>query len=166
MMTLDTPDDSAAFAVPDTVPFITAPRVEAPKRPYKISRELFGATAAVGALTAKIHIVTGIAATLLRFAATIETAATGSDRTVSIDLQRAPAGSSTYTSVLSAPVALPSTWAANKIALAPFVTTDLVLGDSLRVVVATSGSLGAQQLGLFVECLVEESDCTWPPLVK
>lgn len=85
----------------------------------------------------------------------VTTAATGADRTVTVDLQKSTGGGA-FASVLSAVVTLNNTSVAKTVYSGSISSASLVAGDILQLVVAVAGSAGAQAQGLQVTATTRE----------
>ena len=80
----------------------------------------------------------------------ILTAPTGGDKKYTIDIQKAAGGSTAFTSMLASPHQVDSTSSNGDVAQIAFSTTDIANNDTLRVVVAVSGSTGSQGQGFLL----------------
>jgi hypothetical protein len=111
---------------------------------------LLSQTGTVVAATEYKRIVRGATATLLAVQATItETIATGSDRTVTIDVKKSTGGGA-FASVLGSPIVLDHTATLRAVTTASISSAGFVTGDILQVTVTVAGSAGNQALGLSV----------------
>jgi hypothetical protein len=114
-------------------------------------------TTAVVAATQDIHIVDGASGAVLKLQGAITgTIATGSDRTVNVDLQKSTGGGA-FSSVLTGTLLFNSSSTLYQVLSASIATAGLVAGDILRVIVAVAGSAGNQALGLVVEACIQET---------
>ncbi len=93
---------------------------------------------------------------LTAFGAWIEVQATGSDRTVSVDLQKSTGGGA-YATVLSAPVAIDHTTTIRILVTATISSAAYVAGDIFRLVVAVGGVGSAQATGLAFKLATQEA---------
>ena len=94
--------------------------------------------------------VRGTTPSILQVRAMIDTVATGSDRTVTIDVQRSTGGGA-FSSVLTSTLVFDHTATARTFSSATVSLPTLVDGDVIKVTVAVAGSAGNQALGLLVE---------------
>lgn len=86
------------------------------------------------------------------------TSPAGGDKQYTVDLQRAPSGSSSFVTLLSSVVTISSADASNTPQDAVLVGSPAVLvGDAIRVVVTASGSTGTQGQGFQSTINIEES---------
>lgn len=132
--------------------------IEASKfvRHQSIDTELFVAGATVTALTKDIHIVRGAIGTMVGFQAAICGAiATGTDRTVTVDLQKSTGGAA-FATVLSSTIGFTNASTLRTAVAAVFSATSLVAGDILRIVITVAGSDAAQATGLVATLIYEE----------
>lgn len=83
------------------------------------------------------------------------TAATGADRTVTVDLQKSTGGGA-FATVLSAVVTLNNTSVAKTVYSGSISSASVVAGDILQLVVAVAGAAGAQAQGLQVTVTEKE----------
>lgn len=86
-----------------------------------------------------LHIVRGSTGTLIGLEAIVHTVASATSQLCYLDLQKATA-STTYVSVLSAPISFASTDAARTVRAGTISTPGLSDGDLLRTVVTVTGS--------------------------
>ncbi len=117
--------------------------------------QLFAPATTVVALTQTLGMAHA-AGTLQAFGAWIEVQATGSDRTVSVDLQKSTGGGA-YATVLSSPVAIDHTTTIRILVTATISSATYVAGDIFRLVVAVSGSASAQATGLGYKLATQEA---------
>lgn len=126
-------------------------------RHQSIDLELFGPSTTVTALTKDIHIVRGATGTLVGLQATINgTIATGTDRTVTVDLHKSTGGGA-FATALSSTIEFDDASTLRTAVAAVFSNTSLVAGDMLRLVITVAGSDAAQAVGLFVGLVFEET---------
>lgn len=117
---------------------------------HAATAELFAAATTITALASRIlHTVRGATGTLLSFEGVIITAATGSDRTVSVDLEKSSGGAA-FASICTTKIEITNSTTIRVPVAAVLSSTTLVDGDTLRAVVTVAGSLLAQALGLSV----------------
>lgn len=79
--------------------------------------------------------------------ATIFVQATGSDRTVSVDIQKSTGGGA-FATILTAPIAITHTTTILTALAASLASASVVAGDILQLVATVAGSAGAQAQGL------------------
>jgi len=120
---------------------------------FPVARQLFGPATTITAITETLYTALG-AAEVVAVNAVIETAATGADRTVSIDIQRSSGGS--FTTILSAPISLDDSSDVRTAIGAAITDADLAAGDTLQAVVTVAGSDAAQALGLLITVHLRE----------
>lgn len=94
-------------------------------------------------------------AELVAIEAMTPTPATGTDRTVSIDLQKGNMGGS-FATVLTAPILLDDDTTARTPVVGAIASPTLTDGDSLQVVVTVAGSNANQAQGLLVTVTLRE----------
>ena len=124
---------------------------------FRFKDELFAAATTVAAIASK-YVFTAPAAGTLRSAQAVVSGAiaTGSDRTITLDLQKSTGGGGfatvlsvtfgfTHSSTLLVPVA------------GTIASPNYVAGDSFQWVVSVAGSAGAQATGLGVTLAVQEA---------
>lgn len=112
---------------------------------------------AVVAATYGARTVKGATGTIRGFRAAIfGTIATGSDRTVTVDLQKSTGGGA-FASVLSATLNFANTSTLYTVATASIGTTGVQAGDILEVLVTVAGSAGNQAKGLIVDLDLAET---------
>lgn len=113
--------------------------------------------AEITAITRDLRIIHGASGSIVAVKASITgAAATGGDRTVSIDLQNGDA-SGPFVSVLSAPIQFTGADAVRTVKQGAVNTPALAAGDILRVVVSVAGTLGLQAKGLIVSVSIREA---------
>lgn len=113
----------------------------------------------VVAATHLLHIAKG-AGELIGLAVRPITAPTGGDLAYTVDIQKAADASGTWTSLLDAPleVSVAESSANNTIYAGDLVATPTYSAeDTLRIVIALSGSTGSQGQGLIVTATVREA---------
>ncbi len=93
---------------------------------------------------------------LVAFGALVNTVATGADRTITVDLKKAAAGSNTFATVLSATVGFTNASVVNTLVVGTISSTAYVAGDTFELVVTVAGSASAQALGLLAKLCVRE----------
>lgn len=104
------------------------------------------------------HIVRGTSgAKIVDVVVVCETVPTGGDKAFTVDV-KVGNSSTSYASVLSSVVTVNSSSTAKSPITATISSADLDQGDSIKIVVATSGSTGSQGQGLRVEVRVAEVD--------
>ena len=113
-------------------------------------------TAAVVADNQYCHIIHGATCTVAGLSAAVDTVATGSDRTVTIDLQRSTAGGA-FASILGTPLVLNNSNVARTPVTAALAVTTLVQNDLLKWVITVAGVLGNQAIGLVVDLTLYEA---------
>jgi hypothetical protein len=118
--------------------------------------ELFGPTTTITALTKWLHIIRGANATAVAFQAAITTAATGGDRTVSVDLQKSSGGGA-FATILTAPIAITNGTAIRTAVSGTISSAAMVAGDIVQIVVTVAGAAGNQALGLLASFTFEET---------
>lgn len=106
--------------------------------------------------TMMVH-VAYLAGTILQFAVRPRAKPTGGDLAFTVDLQSAPNGSNTWTSHLSAAVSVSSADTDDTIKLGTLSDTTYAAGDTLRIVITTSGSTGTQGQGVICELVIDEN---------
>lgn len=147
-----------ANAVTDTS-VIAAANIAASKLEHQraISVELFGPTTTVAALTKLLHVVRGATGSVYAAEAVIITAATGGDRTVTVDIQKSTGGGA-FATVLTTTINITNGTAVRTAVAAVVNSTPaaLVDGDILQAVVTVAGVAGNQALGLLLTVTVKE----------
>jgi hypothetical protein len=118
----------------------------------QVFKELFEAATAITALNQTLFVADSVGA-LISFSALIELDTTGADRTVTVDLHKAAAASTSWATVLSATIGFADGETAGTVKLATISSTAFVAGDRFRAVVTVSGSAGNQAKGLTVRLL-------------
>jgi hypothetical protein len=108
----------------------------------------------VAAETRLVHTVRGATGTTVAVEAVLETVPDG-DRTVTVDVQKGSAGSE-FATILDAVITLDNTPADLEIKSGTISDEDLAHGDTLKVVIAISGSSGSQPQGLSVTITTRE----------
>jgi hypothetical protein len=109
---------------------------------------------AVVSATTLLHILRAIGS-VVSFEASTTTAATGGDRTVSIDLQKSTGGGA-FATILSSPISLTNATTARTVVSGTVSNPSLVDGDLLQVVVTVAGAAGSQAQGLLVTVTLRE----------
>ena len=118
------------------------------------SIQLFDPATAVAAVTRTLGMAWGVG-TIEGISAWIEVAATGADRTITVDLQKSTAGGA-YATVLSATIGFTNASAIRTAVNGTISGVNYVAGDILRLVVTVAGVAGAQATGLTVRVRVHE----------
>ena len=118
------------------------------------SVQLFDPTTAVAAVTRTLGMAFG-AGTIEGISAWIEVAATGADRTITVDLQRSTGGGA-YASVLSTTIGFTNASAIRIAVNGTISGAAYVAGDIFRITVSVAGVAGAQATGLTVRVRVHE----------
>lgn len=114
------------------------------------------AGAAVVSATRNLHIVRGATGSVISVEAMVDTAPTGADRTITIDVQKGNQ-STAFATLLAATLVINNTTAAREVKTASLVASPtLADGDTVRVVVTVAGAAGAQGQGLNVTIMVRE----------
>jgi hypothetical protein len=115
------------------------------------------AATTIAATTRSVHIVRGTVGTLVAFKAAITGAiATGSDRTVTVDLQKSTGGGA-FATVLSAPITFTHSSTLLTVSSATISTAPTAANDILAVVITVAGSASAQATGLHATATFEEA---------
>jgi len=131
--------------------------IDASKLVHVIAKQYQQGTAsAVVADTQFCHIVNGSTCTLAYVKATVDTVATGADRTVSVDLQKRT-GSGSWASVLTSTITFNSASTAGTIVSGSIATSTLAQDDYLKWVVTVAGSAGNQAIGVLAEAFFQEA---------
>lgn len=102
------------------------------------------------------HIVNGTTCTLAYVKAMVDTAATGADRTVNIDLQRSTAGGA-FATVLTSTILFNNASTARTAISGTITTSTLSQGDILKWVVTVAGAAGNQAIGVLAEAYFQEA---------
>lgn len=124
-----------------------------PRRSADIS--IVDSGTAVAAASKMLHVVRGATGTLVGIEAAVATAATGADRTVTVDLHKATGGGA-FATVLSSTIGFTNSSTPRVPYAGVINSTSIVDGDVLLVVVTVAGSAGAQALGLVVSLHYDE----------
>lgn len=103
-----------------------------------------------------IHIVRGTAGTIVAFEVVCVDAPSGGDKTFTVDLLIADAGTPSPASVLTGAVTYPNGTADCTVRTGTISSATLADGDTLLVQVAVSGSTGNQGQGLIVTTTIRE----------
>jgi len=103
-----------------------------------------------------IHIVRGATATMIDIQVACLTAPTGGDKAFTVDLQVADEDTPTPASVLSGTISYSATQEDCEVEEGTVDTEELVVGDILVLVVATSGTTGTQGSGLAITVTIRE----------
>ena len=118
-----------------------------------IHREIFDPSTAVTATTVKLADFDANA-TLIAVRAQIDVQATGGDRTVTVDIQKAAAGGA-FATVLSATINITNGTVIRTAVLGTISASALASGDTLQAVVTVAGAAGAQAKGLLVTLKID-----------
>jgi hypothetical protein len=121
-----------------------------------VSQQLFADATAIVAVSQNITLLAGASGTIRDFNAWITTVATGSDRAVTVDLQKSTGGGA-FSTICSATIGFNNASSALTLVPAVITSTGLVSGDLLKVVVTVAGSSAAQALGLSVALRYDEA---------
>lgn len=114
------------------------------------------AGAAVVSVTENLYVVRGITGLLVGVDAMVDTAPTGADRTITIDVQKGNQATA-FATLLSSTIVINNTHVARQVIAAGLVASPtLADGDTIRVVVTVAGAAGAQGQGLNVSISVRE----------
>ena len=103
-----------------------------------------------------VYTCRGVTATIIEVEVSCLDAPSGGDKKFTVDLKKANAGSPTPATVLSAVVDYSATRNDCEVVAGIIVSAALVVGDTIVVVVAVSGSTGTQGQGLIVTVTVRE----------
>lgn len=136
----------------DTTARIVATKLE---HQFACGAVALGTTDTVVAGERIMHAVYGATGEIVAFEGVVSTVATGTDRTVTVNLLRASSGS-TYATVLSSNIQFTSTSAARTPVAATLSTTALVDGDVLKASWTVAGSSLAQAIGLYLNLILRE----------
>ena len=124
---------------------------------HPLDAELIASASAVTAITKLLHI-SAVTGTVMGLKAAVMTAATGADRTVTVDLQKSTGGAA-FATVLTTAVILNNASVArvaqNAVVNATLIS--LVAGDILQVVVTVAGSANDQAKGLVISAVIDEN---------
>lgn len=123
---------------------------------FGVPLEVFGPTTTISGITKLLHIVRGATGVVVGLEGCHFVAATGADRTVTVDLQKSTGGGA-FATILSTPL----TWNTNSTAVrtaqaATISSANLVDGDILQAVITVAGSAGAQAQGLLLTLQLRE----------
>jgi hypothetical protein len=114
------------------------------------------AGAAVVNATENLRIVRGQTGLLISVDAMVDTAPTGADRTITIDVLKGNVGSG-FATLLASPLVINNTHTARQVVSASLVgSPTLAAGDTVRVTVTVAGAAGAQGQGLNVSVNLRE----------
>jgi len=124
---------------------------------HPLDTELIASASAVTAVTKLLHI-SAVTGAVIGLKAVVMTAATGADRTVTVDLQRSTGGAA-FATVLTTAIILnnASTARVAQNAVVNATLISLVAGDILQVVVTVAGSAGDQAKGLLISAVIDEN---------
>ena len=117
------------------------------KHQYPLQKEVAGPAVTITTTTVPLGFVRK-ASVLQDYLAMITGVLPSGDHTVTIKLQRAPAGSLTFADMLTTPIVLDSTATIATLQSQAFTSTSLAAGDRLQAVVTAAGSTGSQGQGL------------------
>jgi len=114
--------------------------------------------------TAVVSVTTGLHTsyrdgTIVAVEVTPLVAPTGGDKAFTVDIKKGNQASA-FASVLSAVVTINNTIADRQVVAGALSTTALADGDTLEIVIATSGSTGTQGLGVLVTVTIQENPVT------
>lgn len=110
---------------------------------------VFPSATSVAAVTYPLLVVDAETSELISFKACVFAAATGADRTATIDLQKSTAGGA-FATILSDTIVFDDDSSPRVVEDGVIQDEDLVVGDVLAVVVTVAGAAGAQATGLLV----------------
>jgi len=127
---------------------------------FSLSRELFAPGTTIIAVAAALWHVARKGGNVVGIEAAITTAATGADRTVTVDLQKSTGGGA-FATMLTTTVNITNATAI-RTAVAGVVSGAgaFIDGDILQVTVAVAGAAGAQAAGLVVTVDVDQNPNT------
>lgn len=106
-------------------------------------------------LTTLLHILRA-SGSVESIEAVVTTPATGSDRTVTIDLQKSTAAAA-FATILNTPISLTNSTVARTVVSGAISNSVLIDNDILQLVVTVAGALGAQAAGLLVTIVLREN---------
>jgi hypothetical protein len=123
----------------------------------EISVQLFAPGTTIVNVTQLLHINRSTTATVIDVRAAITTQATGGDRTVTVDVQKATGGGA-FATIMSSTVNITNSTAINtSVDGSVGAAGALVAGDVLQIVVTVAGAAGAQAKGLVVSATIQET---------
>lgn len=123
----------------------------------ELSQQLVAPGSTIAAQTYLLHINRSTTTTVIDARASITTQATGSDRTVTVDVQKATGGGA-FATIMSSTINITHTTAINtSVDGTVGAAGALVAGDILQVVVTVAGVAGAQAQGLVVSVTLQET---------
>ena len=110
----------------------------------------------VAAAIAPVYTCRGVTATVVAIEVVCVDAPSGGDKAFTVDLHVADEGTPTPATILSGTIAYSSTQSDCEVEPGTVSSGSLVVGDSLLVIVAVSGSTGTQGQGLVVTVTIRE----------
>lgn len=123
---------------------------------FPVSRQLYSPTTTIAAATELLHIVRGATGTVVEVEAAVVTKATGTDRTVNVDIKKSTGGGA-FATILTGTILFDDD-STNLTAVAGTISSaSLVAGDLLQAVVTVAGSDANQALGLVVTLTIYET---------
>jgi len=107
--------------------------------------------------TLPIHTVRGVNASVVGFdVIVISPPAGGGDKKFTVDIKKASEASPSPVSILASPITVDDTKAAFQVVNTDITSPLLIAGETLEVVVTTSGSTGSQGQGVIVTTTIRE----------
>ena len=123
---------------------------------FTVNVELCAPNAAITAKSTLLHIVRGATGVVVAAEAIITTVASGGDRTVTVDIQKATGGGA-FATICSATIDITNGTTVRVPVSATINDDDLEDGDSLQAVVTVAGVAGAQAQGLLLSLTLQET---------